>query len=68
MFCIETSYSQRINKKNPRKPYTDDDAVTTMAIDSIAEHPRSSLRQRAPELNVSPTLLQTIYKTNKMYP
>lgn len=56
------------NKKKVCKKYDDDDAVTIMALESVAENPRKSLRTRASELNVSHALLQTIYKVNKVYP
>lgn len=57
------------NKKKPRKVYNEeDDAVTIMAVQSVADNPKKSLRQRASELNISHSLLQTIYKANKIHP
>jgi hypothetical protein len=57
-----------VDKKKIRKVYNENDAVTIMALQSVEDNPRLSLRQRAAELTVSHTLLQTIFKRNKIYP
>lgn len=54
------------NKKKPSTAYNDD--TVTIAIESAVEHPRSSLPHRVIEINVSHTLLPTIYNANRIYP
>lgn len=41
-----------LTKKKPHRAYNGDNP-TIMAIESVVEHPRSSLHQRASQLNVS---------------
>lgn len=42
------------------------DAATTVALDSVVEHPKLSLRERSRNFNISKSKLQRIYKSNKI--
>lgn len=57
-----------LNVKKEIKKHDENDAATIVAIDSVEEHPRLSLRERSRNLNVSKSELQRIYKSNKVKP
>lgn len=64
-----------INRKNlkilhqkKKKNFDEDDVSTVLAMDSLGEQPRLSLRKRSTELGISKTHLQRIYKGKKVKP
>lgn len=57
-----------LDKKKRKKPLDEDDAATLLALDSINEDHRLSLRKRATYCGIGKTHLQRIYKENKIRP
>lgn len=53
-------------KRKQKKCYDENDAATIVALDSIAENPRLSLRARSTVLNISKSELQRIYDANNI--
>lgn len=57
------------DKKKSKKTYNeDDDAATALAMHSVRENPKLSLRKRAAEVGFSKSHLQKIFKQNKIHP
>jgi len=54
--------------KKPKRKYNEDDAATLLAVDSVLETPRLSLRQRSGILDISKSQLHRIFKENKVRP
>lgn len=56
--------------KKKRKSYSEvEDAATSLAMNSVREFPKMSLRRRSCRIgNISKSLLQRIYKHNKIHP
>lgn len=57
-----------LDVKKPKKKYNEDDAATLLAINSIIDNPKLSLRKRSQRLEVSKSHLQRIYMENKVRP
>lgn len=57
------------NIKQEKKSYRyDDDAASALALNSVEEHPKQSLRRRSLQLGICKSLIQQIYKANKIHP
>lgn len=54
--------------KRPQKSLNEDDAASVLAIHSVSEFPRLSLRRRAIVTGISKSHLQRIFKQNKILP
>lgn len=54
--------------KKQKKKYNEDDAATVLAVNSILESPKLSLRKRSRRLQISKSLLQKIYREIKVHP
>lgn len=63
---LKTGSVQNIKKK--KKIYDQDDAAAIIAIDSVQENPKTSLRKRSSNINISKSQLQRIYKANNVRP
>lgn len=56
------------NIKKRRKLFNEDDAASLLALHSVREAPRTSLRRRALEVGISKSHLQRIFKQNRILP
>ncbi|KAJ8960985.1 hypothetical protein NQ318_020289, partial [Aromia moschata] len=54
--------------KNKKKWLNEDDAASVLALHSVREAPRLSLRRRAIETEISKSYLQRIFKQNRILP
>lgn len=54
--------------KKQKRIHDENDAATLLAIDSVRNEPKKSLRKRSLDLNVSKCHLQRILKNNKIHP
>lgn len=57
-----------MNVKKPKKKYDQNDAATVLAIGSVLDNPKLSLRNRAQTVDLSKSELHTIFKENKIIP
>lgn len=57
-----------IDVKKTKKTYDENDAATLLAVGSVVDDPKLSLRKRAQRLHVSKSLLQKVFKDINLHP
>ena len=56
------------NLKKPKKTYNEADVATMLVMESVTEHPKTSLRNRSLEINISKSEIQRVLAANKFKP